>query len=573
MFIIDANDRLIAAEAADITRWGLNDIYQAAQAFHDGHLSLDLQTGRLGGIPEETVECRIEQMESLLGTWYRCTMAEAEEAAAEEPVPSVERAEDSALLEVPLPTETEEETEVQEEAPPVPAEETPAAEEPLPLLEEEEETPAPSETTEEPPVDEELPVTEESPVDEELEALLKLSEEVEETDTISLLEETTEASEEEEPLSVEEPAAEEESADEELKALLQLSEDEGAPLELLTPEEEEERLEEGMTRPREAEQSAESLLQPGPWKELAENFHPDLPANAQEIELDNKEYGELLQEFIQDSRSMHAQLVEEQNAPRQEAVSILQDAISLLHLSPLDQLLGMLEQATYEERLEIVDTYERLLDQLERNLLTLKKTGIPSSIQEQPAPSPLTPEPTAPERETPSVAEKEAERPLPGETAVPPVSEERETPEKPEEKLPTEKTKEEGETVPATAIQSVEEFLEGVRPIPIEFSLHIAAEELNLPEDLVLEFIGDFDKQGHEYLPVLIEAYQNRDLDRLQKTAHMLKGAASNLRIEAMVDNLYDLQFDTDIDRAPQRIRLFAGQLMSLDKYLEQMNK
>jgi hypothetical protein len=53
----------------------------------------------------------------------------------------------------------------------------------------------------------------------------------------------------------------------------------------------------------------------------------------------------------------------------------------------------------------------------------------------------------------------------------------------------------------------------------------------------------------------------------------MLKGAASNLRIEAMVDNLYDLQFDNDIERAPQRIRLFAGQLMSLDKYLEQMNK
>jgi len=121
--------------------------------------------------------------------------------------------------------------------------------------------------------------------------------------------------------------------------------------------------------------------------------------------------------------------------------------------------------------------------------------------------------------------------------------------------------------------ETLEDFLGNLHPIPIDFSLHIAAEELNLPEDLVLEFINDFDKQGHEYLPVLIDAYQKKDLDHLQKTAHMLKGAASNLRIEAMVDNLYDLQFDNDIERAPERIRRFAAQLMSLDNYLQQMNK
>ncbi len=78
--------------------------------------------------------------------------------------------------------------------------------------------------------------------------------------------------------------------------------------------------------------------------------------------------------------------------------------------------------------------------------------------------------------------------------------------------------------------------------------------------------------QGHEYIPELIDAYQNGDLDKLQKTAHMLKGAASNLRIEPMVQNLYDLQFDNDLSRAPRRIKLFAGQLISLDQYLKQVN-
>ncbi len=88
---------------------------------------------------------------------------------------------------------------------------------------------------------------------------------------------------------------------------------------------------------------------------------------------------------------------------------------------------------------------------------------------------------------------------------------------------------------------------------------------------MVLEFVNDFSDQGHEYMPELINAYQSGDLDKLQKTAHMLKGAASNLRIEPMVQNLYDLQFDNDISRAPEKIRLFAGQLMSLDKYLQQV--
>ncbi len=52
----------------------------------------------------------------------------------------------------------------------------------------------------------------------------------------------------------------------------------------------------------------------------------------------------------------------------------------------------------------------------------------------------------------------------------------------------------------------------------------------------------------------------------------MLKGAASNLRIDPMVQNLYDLQFDNDLSRAPRRIKLFAGQLISLDQYLKQVN-
>ena len=121
-------------------------------------------------------------------------------------------------------------------------------------------------------------------------------------------------------------------------------------------------------------------------------------------------------------------------------------------------------------------------------------------------------------------------------------------------------------------IQSDEEFLGDIKPIPFEFSLHIASKELNLPEDLVLEFINDFSKQGHENLPILIKNYKDGDLDELEKTAHLLKGAASNLRIEGMVDNLYQLQVADNLEKVPAMIRKFAGQLMALDNILKRLN-
>jgi len=240
----------------------------------------------------------------------------------------------------------------------------------------------------------------------------------------------------------------------------------------------------------------------------------------------------------------------------------------------LDELLGLLDQASPQERIEIVTEYERLLDQIGNEEIpasekdfeareTLPAAETPESVSEE-ATEVSVPPASAPEAPLPP-----REEPAP--TPEPSVPEPAPQPEKAPEPQAAEPESETEKAAPSGEVD-VEKFLRGVQPIPIEFSLHIAAQELSLPEDLVLEFINDFDKQGHEYLPVLIEAYEKKDLPHLQKTAHMLKGAASNLRIEAMVDNLYALQYDNDIERAPERIRTFAGQLMSLDNYLEQMN-
>ena len=219
----------------------------------------------------------------------------------------------------------------------------------------------------------------------------------------------------------------------------------------------------------------------------------------------------------------------------------------MLQLEPLPTFLKELQKSSDDEQREMTDEFYRVIDLMKEELSSNK--GITDEGIE------TVPAETLKETTQKPEIQPEAEK---TEHTISP----HQVPE----------TKPSHDTAPIPEHKETVGFLRDVQIVPIEFSLKIAAEELNLPEELVLEFINDFALQGKEYLPVLIEAYENGDLDKLQKTAHMLKGAASNLRIEPMVENLYELQFDNDISRAPKRIKLFAGQLMSLENYLKQMN-
>ena len=591
MFIIDSDHRLIAAERADLAEWNAADLYEAARLFREGKLRLDPESALLTTENGRELAYEVSSMESLLGNWFLCRTPQTvdTESITEKSTSSTESLLAAGAAAAAMESlETEEELSIlplesPEEVPEGNEEETPAVEAELPERE-----PLVSETTQ------------------EAESVEHELEEEEELDLFPLELEEEEPTVPAENATPEESAPAKEQLDDEIEALLGIGEEE-PEISLLSPEEEEER-EEHQEREEEEEllpllaeeeqipelqdlepaeeetvqeplfpmpEAAETPEKPAeaeyaPWQEISEAFHPDLASNAARLELNEAEYAELIREFVQDSRSLKGQLLSENAQERNNATAILKDAIVLLHLAPLDRMLEFIAKATDSERSPIVEEYERLLDELERGLATVSTEETPPLSTEASA----EPELAIPEAPAPKEAEElppVEESPVETATAVP------ETPPAPEEEVPaaTAETPEVAEAPESGAPESiaVEEFLQGVKPIPIEFSLQIASQELNLPEELVLEFINDFAKQGHEYLPVLIDDYQKKDLDHLQKTAHMLKGAASNLRIEAMVDNLYDLQFDNNLERAPQRIRLFAGQLMSLDNYLEQMNR
>jgi HPt (histidine-containing phosphotransfer) domain-containing protein len=107
-------------------------------------------------------------------------------------------------------------------------------------------------------------------------------------------------------------------------------------------------------------------------------------------------------------------------------------------------------------------------------------------------------------------------------------------------------------------------------PIRFDFSTHVASEELGLPEELVTEFVVDFIQQAKENIPVLLRAHKTRDLETLQSTAHLLKGAASNLRIDPLAETLKKLQYNDDFDKVPALFDRFVGQLKALDKLINQ---
>jgi len=104
--------------------------------------------------------------------------------------------------------------------------------------------------------------------------------------------------------------------------------------------------------------------------------------------------------------------------------------------------------------------------------------------------------------------------------------------------------------------------------IPFDFSTHVASDELGLPESLVEEFVVDFIKQAKENIPIFQEAEQKGDLATLQKTAHLLKGAASNLRIDPLAETLEALQYNEELSKVPDLFHQFVGQLKALDNFI-----
>ena len=257
------------------------------------------------------------------------------------------------------------------------------------------------------------------------------------------------------------------------------------------------------------------------------NTHINITEISELIGVSEEEYTHFLGDFQKESSTLESHLRSNDLKESREAISTLKEASLLLHLPHITEKLEELSNATSGEKEEIINNFLKTVSQT---------TGTTDD-------------------KMPLIAISDTLDEMPAKTG---------TIEKEEETLSIMPTVEES---PSTNDAIV---LDDIQAIPFDFSINEAADELTLPASLVSEFIIDFINQAKENIPVLQKAYEEKDMDKLQKTAHMLKGASSNLRISAMADTLYNLQFNDAFEKVPELIKLFTGQLKALSIQMDQ---
>jgi len=115
--------------------------------------------------------------------------------------------------------------------------------------------------------------------------------------------------------------------------------------------------------------------------------------------------------------------------------------------------------------------------------------------------------------------------------------------------------------------------LSGIKPIHFDFSMEEAANELSLPVDLIEEFVHDFIEQAHEETEKMLTAYDEGDLDKVNKIGHLLKGTSSNLRIVPLADTLYKIQFCESLDELEPLIKDYWGHFLAFENHIKLRTK
>jgi len=236
----------------------------------------------------------------------------------------------------------------------------------------------------------------------------------------------------------------------------------------------------------------------------------DLEKNAKSLSIDLDSYKMLLSNYLEELENYQEDLENRSSS----TISMLEDASELLALQPVTKKLKELAQSDKSDNSALRD-------------LTLLASLLKEKIEDKTATKTETLEP-----------------------AVTVVSKEK------DDSLETE------EIIDITSSQSL---LENIKAQKVAFDPKKAADDLNLPTALILEFVDDFIVQAKEHLSQMVKAYKDKDLKTLQTTAHMLKGAASNLRIDSVSQTLFTLQKLQSVDKAEELLKEFVAKLKGLE--------
>jgi HPt (histidine-containing phosphotransfer) domain-containing protein len=257
----------------------------------------------------------------------------------------------------------------------------------------------------------------------------------------------------------------------------------------------------------------------------AEPIIIDIQKVSEEIGISNDDYKTFLNDYINTAISLEDELQSTNENERLSAINTLTQLADVLQLPKINHIIQEIERSPQDKLSDKVELFYQTLSRL-----TTKEEDLDSSTEIS--------------FETLSDINKSEDAPL--ETEVTKTSSEK-------------------------GFGKI--YLEDVKPIHFDFQLEAAANDLSLPVELIEEFVHDFIEQCHEETKKMLQAYEDGDLETIQKIGHLLKGAASNLRINALSDTLYDIQFCEDSDKLEDYIERYWAHFLSFEQQIDMITK
>ncbi len=237
----------------------------------------------------------------------------------------------------------------------------------------------------------------------------------------------------------------------------------------------------------------------------------DLKSISDDLGISQEDLSGFLDEFVDQAIVQEENIKNVESAEHTSAIASLQKLSEVLRLSSLTDILGQIERGSADEaKKAIQDFYQSL-----------------STLSTRPIPS--------------------------------------------EQFIPTIETKEE---VPTVNFENkiCDLDLDGIKPIQFDFQPERAAEDLSLPVDLIREFVGDFIVQANQEKQTFIDVCRSGDIEKIHKTAHKLKGAASNLRITPLAETLEELQYCEDRSRLEPLLKKYWGQFLAFEMLIKNIS-
>jgi len=266
----------------------------------------------------------------------------------------------------------------------------------------------------------------------------------------------------------------------------------------------------------------------------------DIEQISQSIGISTEDYNIFLNEYIDTALSLENDLQSTQEEKRTRAIGTLSHLSNVLHLPVVTEIVTQIGNASIVDQDTYIESFYTTLGRLTTSQL--------DTVKEETSPIPeLDSEIKVDTVDSVDIASIDLY----------------------EEEAPSE--------AEAESVTITEGFgtisLDDVKPIHFDFQLEQAANDLSLPVELIEEFVHDFIGQAHTETEKMLEAYEKGDLDTIQKIGHLLKGTSSNLRITALSDTLYEIQFCEDSSKLENLIKQYWGHFLSLETQINLTSK